>query len=130
MRVDELYKRIKLLVISLYSDIVVSVESRSDRLRIYFVDNSFLDVWFSRCVHGKYAFHWERRYVDGTVYRWDNTPHRKYRYLETYPHHFHKGSRDNVKPFKPGSSWEETVVKIFSFIREVFREYGSSCKSA
>jgi len=44
-----------------YPDVIISIDLRSDRLRVYFVDSSFLDIWFSRRIPGKYAFHWEYR---------------------------------------------------------------------
>ncbi len=101
MDIDRLYRRLSLLIERSYLDIVVEIEFKKDRLRVYLVDNSFLDIWFSRTIPGKYAFHWERRHIDGTVHRWDNAAHKKYEYLNTFPHHFHMGSDENVKPFKP-----------------------------
>jgi hypothetical protein len=39
---------------------------------MHLVDGSYLDVWFSRKFPGRYAYHWERRHVDGSIYRHDN----------------------------------------------------------
>ena len=75
--VDKLYLRLARLAEREFADVVEQVEVREDRLRLHIVDGSFIDVWFSRRIPCKYAFHWERRHIDGTVYRWDNAAHRR-----------------------------------------------------
>ena len=42
-------------------------------LRIYFKDRSFLDIRWNES--GKYSLHWERRHINGTLYRYDNAKH-------------------------------------------------------
>jgi len=37
----------------------------------------------------RYSFHWERSSVDGSIYRHNNTPHIRWRAVETFPRHFH-----------------------------------------
>jgi len=120
--VDELYEKIVYLIGRLDLSEILYIEWRKDRIRVYFIDDSFLDIWFSRNKPCKYAFHWERRHVDGSIYRWDNVAHRKYEYIETFPHHLHYGSKDNVRPFRPASTWEETIVEIINFIIKKIRE--------
>lgn len=115
--VDELYRRLARIAKEEFLDIVASLELRGDRLRIHIVDGSFLDVWFSRTLPGKYAFHWERRHIDGTVYRWDNAAHRSIAGISTYPHHFHEASQRNVKPYRPKETWEDTLREILNYIR-------------
>jgi len=109
-----------------YPDVIISIDLRSDRLRVYFVDNSFLDIWFSRRIPGKYAFHWERRSVNGTVYRWDNAAHRSAANVDTYPHHFHEGYQSNIRPFEPKSIWEDTLREILNYIRDKIKHSPSS----
>jgi hypothetical protein len=46
-----------------------------DKLRVVLVDDSYIDFWWSSQIPGRYAHHWERRHVDGTIYRHDNMPH-------------------------------------------------------
>ena len=46
-----------------------------NELRIILADGSFVDVWFSLKLQGRYSFHWERRAIDGTIYRHDTTRH-------------------------------------------------------
>ena len=84
-----------------YRDIireVVKVELASgivEKIRVIFVDNSFLDIYWSSS--GRYSLHYERRHINGTLYRHDNAPHEKHRHIRTFPKHFHKGNEDNVE---------------------------------
>jgi hypothetical protein len=61
-----------------FSDIVkdtVLIGGRSaqpNKLRVYFIDGSFLDVWLSE--ENDYSYHWEQRAVRGLIHRWDNAP--------------------------------------------------------
>lgn len=48
-----------------------------NELRIILHDGSFVDVWFSLKLLGRYSYHWERRAIDGTIYRHDNAPHKR-----------------------------------------------------
>jgi len=65
---DRLYLQLAHIAEREFPDIVEHVETRKDRLRLYIVDGSFIDVWFSRRIPCKYAFHWERRHIDNAVY--------------------------------------------------------------
>ena len=61
-----------------FADIVVEAFIPDlNELRIILADGSFVDVWFSLKLQGRYSFHWERRAIDGTIYRHDNAPHRR-----------------------------------------------------
>ncbi len=66
--VDELLERLRELAISLYPEIVIDAEIVYGKLRIYLIDESFIDVWISRRLSNRYAIHWERRHIDGTIY--------------------------------------------------------------
>ncbi len=47
------------------------VLSDINELRIALIDGSFIDVWFSLKLEGRYSYHWERKFIDGTIYRHD-----------------------------------------------------------
>jgi hypothetical protein len=80
-----------------FADIVVEpIIPDINELRIILTDGSFVDVWFSLKLQGRYSFHWERRAIDGTIYRHDNAPHRRWESVATFPQHFHDGSETNV----------------------------------
>ncbi|ABM81437.1 hypothetical protein Hbut_1622 [Hyperthermus butylicus DSM 5456] len=90
--VDEILERLREFAANLYPEVVVDVEIVYGKLRIYLIDESFIDVWISRRLPNRYAIHWKRRHIDGTIYRWDNTPHEINRHIPTFPHHFHEGN--------------------------------------
>jgi Family of unknown function (DUF6516) len=80
-----------------FSDVVIeAVIPDANELRVFLTDSSFIDVWFSLKLQGRYSFHWERRAVDGTIYRHDNAPHKNWQSVATFPRHFHDGSETDV----------------------------------
>ena len=80
-----------------FADIVVEAWCPDlNELRVILTDGSFIDVWFSLKLHERYSFHWERRALDGTIYRHDNAPHRRWQDVATFPRHFHNGSETDV----------------------------------
>jgi len=98
---EETFNLIVETVSANFSDIVLDVQQRFtpsgaiERLRIFLLDDSFVDVWLS--MSGKYSFHWEHRHVRGLIHRHDNAPHVKWKNIKTFPKHFHDGNDDNVK---------------------------------
>ncbi len=56
----------------------------ANELRIVLFDGSFVDVWFSLKLEGRYSFHWERQAIDGSIYRHDNAPHRRWEPVATF----------------------------------------------
>lgn len=74
------------------SVVVEAYTSDLNELRIILKDGSFVDVWFSLKLVGRYSYHWERKAIDGTIYRHDNAPHQRWQSVATFPHHFHNGS--------------------------------------
>jgi len=82
-----------------FNDIVVDVILTDlNELRIILVEGSFIDVWFSLKLEGRYSYHWDRKFIDGSIYRHDNAPHLKWKEIATFPRHFHNGSEDIVDP--------------------------------
>jgi len=73
---DKVYRRLAQLTITDFSDIVQGTKEIEGKLRIFMLDGSFVDVWLSEKKKGVYAFHWERRAIDGTIYRHNNLPDR------------------------------------------------------
>jgi len=51
-----------------YSEIVKYSDVSDGKLRIYLVDSSFIDIWFSKKIEGRYSFHWERQHIDGKIF--------------------------------------------------------------
>lgn len=119
----ELYKRLQGQVLREFGDIVedaevVSSESgRPKKLRIYLIEGTFLDIWFSSRT-GNYSYHWERKEIDGSVYRHDNAPHSRWSYVSTFPAHFDDGSEGNVVESNLPKASEEAVRAFLIFCRE------------
>lgn len=50
-----------------FSDIIRFTIYIGRKLRIYFIDKSYLDVHISEKVLNRFAFHYERRHIDKTI---------------------------------------------------------------
>lgn len=98
--ISEHYKRIQSHVETKFSDILISAElisgvaGRIRKLRLYLIDTTFVDIWYS--LDGSYSYHWEQRHVRDAVYRHDNAPHQKWKNISTFPKHCHDGAQLNV----------------------------------
>jgi hypothetical protein len=101
-----------------FSDIVaVAYSPDTNRLRIILTDGSFIDVWCSLKLANRYSYHWERRALDGAIYRHDNTPDRKWRNVQTFPKHFHDGSEENVIESYISDVPERALREFLIFVR-------------
>jgi hypothetical protein len=101
-----------------FVDIVVeAVIPDINELRIILTDGSFVDVWFSLKLQGRYSFHWERRALDGTIYRHDNAPHTRWESVATFPRHFHDGSETNVSASYLSEVPEQALREFLAFVR-------------
>jgi hypothetical protein len=74
-------------------------------------------VWFSLNLFGRYSYYWERKAIDGTVYRHDNAPHVRWKHIQTFPKHFHDGSEDRVTLSQLSDEPEEALRNFLSFVR-------------
>ena len=102
-----------------FADVTTCCEIKEGKLRLYIVDETFLDIWFSRQLEGRYAYHWERRHLDNTIYRWDNAKHEVWKNVKTFPHHFHNGIDDNVSESLLPQEPEKALKYILVFVREI-----------
>ena len=116
---NDVYDDLLILIYSKFLDIVKTLRVEKARgmriikIRIIFKDESFLDViWGSS---GKYSLHWERRHINGTIYRYDNAPH--WKNISTFPNHFHDGSEKKVTPSYLPKDPLEALKRILEFIR-------------
>ena len=79
-----------------FAAIVTQTDLLGAKLRLLLADSSYLDVWVSRTLSGRFGFHWERRHLDGLIYRYDNFPDINWSTVATFPAHLHDGSQDAV----------------------------------
>lgn len=88
---------LKKIIDTEYADISTDSIISRGKLRAFVDDGSFIDVWFSLKITGRFSYHWERRHIDGSMYRHDNFPDINWQSVSTYPKHFHNGSQDAVE---------------------------------
>jgi hypothetical protein len=102
-----------------FADIVMEVLLPDiNELRIVLTDGSFVDIWYSLKLSNRYSYHWERKAIDGTIYRHDNAPHRRWRSVETFPRHFHDGSELHVSESYLSDVPEGALREFLTFARE------------
>jgi len=103
------------------ADLIIEIlEPSPYKRRFMFSDKSFLDIYLSVTQKDIYAFHYERRHLDGTLYRVDNYPHHRAIKVRSFPHHFHDGSDRKVKGSGLGDVPNEILKNFLSFIRSKF----------
>jgi hypothetical protein len=88
-----------------------------NELRIILQDGSFVDVWFSLKLLGRYSYHWERRALDGTIYRHDNAPHKLWQTIGTFPCHFHDGAELHVTEGQISINPPQALREFLIFVR-------------
>jgi len=111
-------ERLREMVEVEFADIVVeSLIPDVNELRFVLRDGSFVDVWFSVKLKDRYSYHWERRALDGTIYRHDNAPHSRWRSVATFPRHFHEGSEARVVESHLGQVPKEALREFLAYIR-------------
>jgi hypothetical protein len=88
-----------------------------NELRAVLTDNSVVDVWFSLKLQGRYSFHWERRAIDGKIYRHDNAPHKRWELVATFPRHFHNGSESAVTDSQISEVPKDALREFLTFVR-------------
>jgi hypothetical protein len=102
-----------------FADIVVEAFVPDvNELRVILTDGSFVDIWFSLKLAGRYSYHWERRAVDGTIYRHDNAPHKRWQSVATFPKHFHNANETNVVESYLSEVPEKALREFLSFVRD------------
>jgi hypothetical protein len=121
MAILERYEEISKIIQREFSEIIISLEilylpsGLAQKIRVYLVDYTFVDIWFSK--KGRYSFHWEARLVRNVIYRFDNAPHKKWIKISTFPHHFHDRNDKNVKPSNLPFKLEDAIRAFFLFVR-------------
>ena len=98
-----------------------------NELRIILTDSSFVDVWFSLKLHSRYSYHWERKAIDGKIFRHDNAPHKRWEFVPTFPRHFHNGSETHVEESRISELPEDALRDFLSFVRDVMLPRGPDC---
>lgn len=122
MDIFAVYRKQRTIALDEFADVVIDSQilmlSTGDphKLRLSIVDGSLLDIFLS--ASGRYAYHWERRLIAaGDLYRHDNAPHERWRYVATFPKHFHDGSEENVTESHLNDTPEQALREVLTFVR-------------
>ena len=124
-----LYRQLKSIADNEFYDILISSEiifsysGRARKLRLYLIDETFVDIWYS--VEGEYSFHWEQRGVRDAVYRHDNAPHGKWAGIKTFPKHCHDTIENNVSVSYISDKPEDAIRDFMRIIRKRLLEFKS-----
>jgi len=104
-----------------FSDLVIQAESMGPKLRLFLVDGSYIDIWAARKLEGRFGFHWERRHLDGRIYRYDNFPDSEWSSVSTFPFHFHDGEQGRVVAAPFATELDQALREFLSFVRRAQR---------
>ena len=115
-------KRLQQIAEVEFSGIVMDTIPGLNELRIILTDGSFIDAWFSLKLQGRYSYHWERKVLDGTIYRHDNAPHRRWRVIKTFPKHFHDGDEERVTESHLPSDPEPALRQVLVFAQSRLKQ--------
>lgn len=122
MSISTIYNELRQIALNEFQDVVLRaeiLEFPSDdphKVRLDIVDGSLIDIFLS--ISGRYSYHWERRLAGtGTIYRHDNAPHLRWRFVSTFPKHFHDGSEDNVTASFLNDAPSTALRQILTFVR-------------
>ena len=99
-----------------FAAIVVQTDMLGAKLRVLLTDTSYVDIWVSRTLSGRFGFHWERRHLDGHIYRYDNFPDTNWSSVKTFPAHFHNGDQDTVVDAPFSLTLEQGFREFMTFV--------------
>jgi hypothetical protein len=108
-------ERLRRIVETEFVALVQATAIFRDKLRVVLVDGSYTDFWWSRQIPDRYALHWERSHLDGTIYRHDNMPHPQWQQVASFPKHFHAGDQQTVMESHMADDPEEAVREFLTF---------------
>lgn len=122
--IDTLFKTLAEVAEKEFQDIVTFTSRLDEKLRIFLVDKSYVDIWFSRKLRGRYTYHWEHTHIRGKIHRHDNIPHHKWSPIKTFPKHFHNDDEANVQESTIDDDPEIGLRGFLEFIRQKLKDYG------
>jgi len=104
-----------------FLDIVTEILQPSpEKLRLILKDKSFIDIRLSCKIEGRFDFHWERRHIDNTIYRYDNFPDKTFNKFSTFPYHFHKKTDANAQNSPFSQKLPFAFIDFMNFIKKFY----------
>jgi hypothetical protein len=120
------FKYIKTIIEIKFYDIITHViMNEINELRIFLIDDTYIDLWYSLQIPGRYSYHWEREMKDKTIYRHDNVPHKNWKHIKTFPQHFHNGSKQHVVESYIEQNIEKGIITFLQFAHKKLTSPGS-----
>lgn len=113
------YKKLAVIAEEGFQDIIVkthiilSSSHRAQKLRIFMIDGSIIDIWLT--LDGRYSYHWHS--LENFVYRHDNAPHQRWNYVSSFPKHCHDGNEENVISSDIPDNYEEGIRYFLKKVR-------------
>ncbi|HOF02325.1 MAG TPA: DUF6516 family protein [Spirochaetota bacterium] len=93
-----------------------------NEVRIILYEGSFIDIWFSLKLKGRYSYHWDRTNIDGSIYRHDNAPHSNWEHIKTFPNHFHNGNENIVEESYISKDMYKGLREFLYFVRNKLKK--------
>ena len=116
-------KTIKEIVEDQFLDIVEDILTPSEeKLRVVLKDKSFIDLRISRSVKNRFDFHWERRHIDGSIFRYDNFPDTRFKKLKSFPYHLHYQKENKAVESKFRKTLPAGFVDFMNFVRDYLKK--------
>ncbi len=101
-----------------FLDIVKDVFKPSEeKLRVILKDNSFIDIRLSQKIKNRFDFHWERRQINGKIFRYDNFPDIHFKHLKSFPEHFHYQKENKVIEINFKKSPKQGFKDFMNFVK-------------
>ena len=111
------YNELAVIAETKFPDVVLHTRIMGGKLRLHIVDGSYLDIWFSMKIKGRFAYHWERRIINGGIYRCDNRPHEKLKHMRSHPKHYHDGSDEKISESKFSEDPKDVLREFLQIVR-------------
>ena len=105
-----------------FASIVIQTSFLGPKLRVLLRDTSYVDVWVTRKLTHRFGFHWERRHLDGTIYRYDNFPDTDWAEVSTFPFHFHAGSQGKVVAAPFAITLDQGFRDFMAFVQQTLED--------
>jgi Family of unknown function (DUF6516) len=102
-----------------FADNVMNVHRIDAKLPIILIDRSYVDFCWSEVQEGRFAHHWNRQHLDGTIYRPDNPSHRKWQHIKSFAQHHHREHEDSVTESYLPQDPQEAVRAFLTFCRQI-----------
>lgn len=116
---DKNLKKARRIIENQFLDIVQDIISPSEeKLRVILKDESFIDIRISQKAKNRFDFHWERKHIDNSIYRYDNFPDTSFKKLKTFPCHFHYGKENKVVESNFRKSLPSALIDFMIFVRD------------